>query len=91
MSEPFKNLKDDPIQCECLAWGNDRIYLLGRHHYACNRAARINPLLDRALVEALVDGMDTWAQDEDGIHFDAWAAYKAGCEALGRRIVKERA
>jgi hypothetical protein len=33
----------------------------------------------------LLLAIEKWANDEDGIHPDAWEAYKAGREALGAK------
>ena len=37
----------------------------------------------RVLVEGLVDGMEAWAADEDGIHPDALEAYEMAKLSLG--------
>lgn len=37
----------------------------------------------RASLRALVDGMKTWASDEDGVHYGAWDAFARAHELLG--------
>jgi hypothetical protein len=49
--------------------------LLTGHHENCSSSPKaIEKALD--LIMLLADGMTRWAADEDGIHPDAWEAYR---------------
>jgi hypothetical protein len=74
---------ETPHSCECIWWGG-QWFLLNLHHESCPRAKE-NYSLIRGLVEGLLDGMDEWGHDEDGIHPAAVKAYNAACDAVGRR------
>ena len=38
----------------------------------------------RELLQRLIDGIESWAADEDGVHPDCWEAYKAACAVVGQ-------
>lgn len=40
----------------------------------------------KELIVNLVRGMESWSHDEDGIHPDAWEAYKQGKIAIGESV-----
>lgn len=44
----------------------------------------------RALLDSLIKGIESWAEDEDGVHPDCWQAYLAACSATGRIIWIEK-
>lgn len=71
-----------PLSCECAGWGG-QWFLLNLHHDECPNAIHNHELI-RGLIEGLLDGMDEWASDEDGIHPEAVKAYNRACDAMGR-------
>jgi hypothetical protein len=74
---------EDPMQCECATWGRE--LMTAGHHYHCER---FDPKPFIKAIVKLLDGMEHWSADEDGVHPDAWEAYKEGCK-LTCRSVKE--
>lgn len=58
------------------------------HHEACPQRGSIVKAA-QTIIAALVKGMENWAADEDGIHPDAWEAYKRGKVAIGQFDWKE--
>lgn len=70
--------------CECLTWGRDNAasVLHLEHHPNCEHYAPEQPL--RELLLRLVDGIEAWAADEDGVHSDCWNAYQDACCVLGQ-------
>jgi len=63
--------------CECRDWcdADLRHRLLTGHHQTCAHSSSLRDSL-YALVRELARGMEHWAHDEDGIHPDAWEAYR---------------
>lgn len=76
--------------CECQNWCDVRpdIRMITGHHGACPKRGSIVKGA-QAIIAALVKGMENWAADEDGIHPDAWEAYKRGKAAIGQYDWKE--
>ena len=72
------------MPCECATWGRDNhgATLHLEHHPNCERY-RPEPEI-RQLLLRLIDGIETWASDEDGVHPDCWEAYKAACSSVGQ-------
>ncbi len=71
-------------ECECQTWARDNAaaIFIASHHPNCDL---YTPEIDaRALLLRLIDGIESWAADEDGIHSDCWAAYVAACGAVGQ-------
>jgi len=67
--------------CACANWARTGS-LLTNHHPDCpQREKELQHLL-----ESLVEGMNYWASDEDGVHYKAWDAYKAARATLGRPV-----
>lgn len=67
-------------KCECANWTQVdeyqfRHYMLTGHHENCPHRPKS---IDKAceLISELAKGMERWAADEDGIHPDAWQAYR---------------
>lgn len=63
--------------CECNSWANVNWphRMLTGHHENCPKSP--DPLAKALeLIADLAKGMDCWAADEDGIHPDAWEAFK---------------
>lgn len=40
----------------------------------------------KKIIEGLVRGLETWARDEDGVHYGAWEAYCEGKKFLGEAV-----
>ena len=40
----------------------------------------------QAALQALVDGVEIWAGQEEGVHPDCWTAYCRACALLGHQI-----
>lgn len=73
--------------CECCIWARTHGSFITKHHPQCPLYA---PLDDAAeMIDALLDGVDAWAADEDGIHPEAWNAYQRACYAIGRKVSQE--
>lgn len=63
--------------CECANWCDVNVQhrlLTGHHENCCKSPKATEKALD--LIMLLADGMERWAADEDGIHPDAWEAYR---------------
>jgi hypothetical protein len=62
--------------CECRDWCDLdlRPRLLTGHHATCKYSHPLKSAYE--LIAALARGMEHWARDEDGIHPDAWEAYR---------------
>lgn len=76
------------LDCKCRNWCSVES-VAWNHHPSC---PSFNPGKDaRAIVEALVNGIENWAHDEDGVHPDCWEAYKNARSFLMNPIEKEDA
>ncbi len=69
-------------QCECQNWARAGQKLLTKHHKNC-------PSYDvegesYALIVKLLDGIEAWADEEDGIHPGCWEAYREGTYFIGQ-------
>jgi hypothetical protein len=67
---------DAAMTCECQTWGNDQLQrtMLGNgHHWKCARFVPDIGALD--LLGKLIDGIDFWASQEDGVPEELWDAY----------------
>lgn len=59
------------------------------YHRDCEHCA---PKIDAQLIiNDLLKGINCWAQDEDGVHFDCWDAYKSAYAFIGKPIVEKEA
>jgi len=73
--------------CECSNWARESSKVFTDHHPRCQQ---YDPEGDAfKIVVALIEGIDAWAGDEDGVHPDCWGAYKMA-EAFVGRIPKNR-
>ena len=72
------------MPCDCSTWGRDNLgaILHLEHHPSCERY-RPEPEI-RELLQRLIDGIESWAADEDGVHPDCWDAYVKACAACGQ-------
>jgi len=68
--------------CECITWGRDTkaVMLQLDHHPNCEHY-KPEPQI-RELLLRLVNGIEAWAADEDGIHEACWSAYRDACGVL---------
>ena len=70
------------MSCECKTWarvGGDLLWL--SHHPNCDRY-KPEPEVRRLLLR-LIEGIEEWANDEDGVHPMCWDAYREACCVLG--------
>lgn len=74
--------KQGLVVCECQQWAWRIEPPVTRHHPQCKQYDLKNEAM--ALVRDLVKGMEAWAADEDGIHREAWDAYKRGKVFVGQ-------
>ena len=75
--------------CDCQTLGRDnQAPLFLSHHPNCEHYDP-DPEI-RELLLALVDGIETWAADEDGIHSECWDAYVKACSVVGLSHRPER-
>lgn len=76
--------------CECKDWASDDVRfanMFGHHASCCARPSQLKQfrmMLD--IIKSLTQGMEAWAHDEDGIHPDAWEAYKKAKMILGEDV-----
>lgn len=82
-----KPTEPTPTDCECMDWGRNGLTLLTGHHRHCPKY-RIDAEGMR-LLRNLLDGIEEWAADEDGVHWECWDAYRQACLALGRPVSLE--
>lgn len=76
--------EEKPEQCECLNWCRDLTGFLWSHHPNCRKH---RPDVEaRGYVQALVDGIEQWGAEEDGIPDFLWDAYCRAVYALGRPL-----
>lgn len=69
--------------CICSTWGRSDQKLLTKHHKGCHR---YDPEADaREIIEALIEGIQYWASDEDGVHYKCWDAYYKAMISVGRK------
>lgn len=80
---------DDPegFRCACENWASrdSMMTALAGHHENCEKRPDDRKVLTK-LIAGLVRGMEFWASDEDGIHPQAWGAYKMAKMFLGEPI-----
>ena len=69
--------------CECATWGRNSLAAMLHlpHHPNCPKYMPEMPV--RELLLRLIDGIEAWAGDEDGVHSDCWDAYKEACSVVG--------
>jgi hypothetical protein len=81
----------DGLECDCKQWCDLslRTRFLTGHHANCPKATITEFQGAMNLIRALVKGMENWAADEDGVHPDAWEAYKRGKAVIGEFNWKE--
>jgi hypothetical protein len=72
------------IGCECVTYGrsNDTAILFLAHHPNCKQYRPEREI--RTLLLRLIEGIEAWANDEDGVHPDCWEAYVAALNAVGQ-------
>ena len=74
------------IECECKTWATDmkpdQIWF--SHNPNC---PHYDPQAElKELLYKLVEGVEQWAREEDGVHPDCWEAYVSACLILGRPV-----
>ena len=74
------------MECECVNWARTRGWLT-KHHPNCKH---YNPEKDAIeIITALIKGIESWAADEDGVHYDCWEAYQKVKFAIGEPITTQ--
>ena len=74
--------------CECKNWARDDILLLTKHHPNCPRYNVEQEAKDH--IEALLEGITIWANDEDGVHDQCFEAFRSAARFIGRpELVKD--
>ena len=77
-------------ECECKDWAsNDILYvnMFGHHPGCLTSPSNVGVFLSMLeIVKSLTTGMESWSHDEDGIHPDAWKAYKRAKMILGEEF-----
>jgi len=74
-------------ECECKDWASNDVRFVnmyGHHTSCCARPSQLKQfrmMLD--IIKSLTQGMEAWAQDEDGIHLEARDAYCKAKMILG--------
>lgn len=72
------------IVCDCIHWARTESRIMTDHHPNCSK---YNPESDAyKIIIHLLQGIETWANDEDGVHNQCWEAYKAAKAFVGQRI-----
>lgn len=67
----------------CGNWADARPFWV-THHKDCKH---YNPIKDATeLITRLVRGMEAWASDEDGVHYEAWDAYRDAKMGIGEPV-----
>jgi hypothetical protein len=71
-------------ECECMTWARVGVgaCLWLKHHPGCQHY-RPEPEIRSVLLD-LIDGIELWASDEDGVHPACWDAYSKACGAVGQ-------
>lgn len=70
------------IECECKNWASDGSLPLLNHHHRCEKYKPVLELID--IVKGLIDGIEAWGAEEDGIPADVWETYKRAKVAMGQ-------
>lgn len=71
------------MACECATWGDCRP-LWVKHHKEC---PEYDPIKDATeLITRLVRAMEAWSCQEDGIHPEAWDAYRDAKIGIGEPV-----
>ena len=82
-----KRLKNEGVsdwasRCECTTWAREPHHFFTEHHPRCpngdSEAEKDN------MIVSLVEAIERWAMDEDGVHPDAWEAYQRACWMMGK-------
>ena len=78
-------------ECECKNWATTDIRLdsLLGHHHRCPNAPTPEQAM-RILIDELVRGMEAWDHDCDGVHPDAWDAYRRAKMFQGKFVDESR-
>jgi len=70
-------MTEKPCGCENWGRGNFDSLLILDHHPMCHR---YRPEMQvRELLLRLIEGIEEWAADEDGVHPACWDAYTQAC------------
>lgn len=70
------------MDCECRNWARTNQLLITNHHRNCKKYDPEKEAYE--IIGALLDGIQAWANDEDGIHPNCWEAFKNGACFIGQ-------
>ena len=70
------------MECECKYWARENIYPLTEHHPSCPKYD-FKPEAIK-IIDDLLKGIVTWANDEDGVHDACWKAFKNAAYFVGK-------
>jgi len=74
------------MDCECKNWARTRGWLT-EHHPNC---IGYDPEKDaKVIITNLIRGIESWASDEDGVHYDCWDAYQRAKFSIGEPITNQ--
>lgn len=71
------------LDCVCNTWARSDQKMVTKHHKACHLYDPEGDAME--IIEALIEGIDYWASDEDGVHYKCWDAYVAAMISVGRK------
>lgn len=92
-NQTVKDLKNEErrrmmMDCECKNWARDNILLLTKHHSSCPKYNVEEEA--RAYIEALLNGIVARANDEDGVHYACFDAFRSAAYFIGKpELVKD--
>jgi len=73
--------KEKACDCQEFPRGNDEIRLMLKHHPHCHKYDVEGEC--RGLLLQLIEGIEVWAREEDGVHDDCWDVYEEACGVVG--------
>jgi len=73
--------------CECSKWAIDSEIIMKEHHPNCSKYNLEQDMV--SLIRRLLEGIEHWAADEDGVHPDCWDAYSEAKIRLGEPVSEE--
>ena len=70
---------------ECSGWTRASGKILTNHHPNCSQYNLEDELVN--LIKQLINGIECWAGDEDGVHPECWSAYEEAKIRLGEQVL----
>jgi hypothetical protein len=75
--------------CKCTHWAREGGFVLWTHHRNCEHANHEYEAYKT--IKSLVDAMELWGREEDGIPSEVWDAYKRACGMIGKQVGESEA